>query len=150
MMIRNWQELQPYFHQLQDLEAGCFAAAAWDRKTWEKLFENRKLFVTFEFQQGTLAGFVVVAQVGDEGELLRIGVRENWRRKGIGRRLLESALQALRLSGVATLFLEVREGNQPAVRFYRQFGCRQTGKRKNYYSQPAGDALLFSYQINQT
>lgn len=147
MMVRSWQEMQPYLVQLQAVEAECFATSAWDLMTWERLFANRKLFVSMDVQQELLTGFAVAAQGADEGELLRIGVREQWRRKGVGGRLLENIIQTLGNSGIATLYLEVREDNQPAVEFYRQCGCEQTGRRNNYYSQPVGDALLFSYHI---
>jgi len=39
--------------------------------------------------------------------------------------------------------LEVRESNRPAIELYRSMGFAPVAVRRNYYSQPSEDALVF-------
>ena len=83
-----------------------------------------------------------------EAELLKLTVREGWRRRSIGNKLLETLEKRLLQAGVCWLFLEVRSANFPAISFYRRVGFTQVGMRINYYSQPKDDALIFKKPIN--
>ena len=86
-----------------------------------------------------LAGCVLAGTVLDEGEILRICVREEHRQKGLGHALLRALFAAC--PGIRTWFLEVREGNRAAVRLYEAEGFTPTGVRKNYYRNPSENAL---------
>ena len=71
-----------------------------------------------------------------EGEIHTIGLLPEYQGKGLSHRLLQPLLQvADRLH--APMFLEVREGNEPAVSLYESYGFEKAGLRKNYY-QPSG------------
>ncbi|MFN7958351.1 MAG: GNAT family N-acetyltransferase [Holophagaceae bacterium] len=83
--------------------------------------------------------------VAGEAELLRLAVDPAHRGGGLGRRLLEACQEALAAEGMATLYLEVRASNQPAIRLYRACGWQRCGLRSGYY--PDGeDALLFRWE----
>lgn len=84
------------------------------------------------------AGFAMSRRVQDEAEVLSIVVAASHRDEGLGRRLLGVHLSRLAETGVATVFLEVEEGNLPAERLYRHFGFREVGRRKGYYPKPDG------------
>jgi ribosomal-protein-alanine N-acetyltransferase len=45
--------------------------------------------------------------------------------------------------------LEVRASNTPAIALYEKAGFTLVGKRKNFYSFPKEDALLYNYYIEQ-
>ena len=49
---------------------------------------------------------------------------------------------ASQLAGLAirTVFLEVEEGNKPALRLYARAGFREVGRRPEYYAQASGAA----------
>jgi ribosomal protein S18 acetylase RimI-like enzyme len=79
-----------------------------------------------------------------EAELLRIAVDPAHRGQGWGRVLLEACQRDLAEEGMASLFLEVRASNAPAIGLYRACGWARCGRRGSYY--PDGeDALLFRY-----
>lgn len=87
-----------------------------------------------------LIGFAILAINGSaadpEGEIHTIGLLPEYQGKGLSHRLLQPLLQvADRLH--APMFLEVREGNEPAVGLYERYGFEKAGLRKNYY-QPSG------------
>ncbi len=98
-------------------------------------------------EPGRLAGYALFSIVAGEAELLRIAVDPECRRKGIGRRLFSRMLEKLRAEKAEKLFLEVRSKNEAAIGLYRSFGMTGAGCRKNYYSNPAEDALIMTREI---
>lgn len=69
---------------------------------------------------GRILGFATVADVGaGDGELEDLFVDPLWHRRGIARRLLRDAVEALRESGPRRLWVV---GNPQALAFYRAVG----------------------------
>jgi len=83
----------------------------------------------------------------DEAEIHRLVVAPDLRRRGIGRALLDACLHRLAGLGARYCFLEVRAGNVPALSLYRRAGFRPVGRRRNYYREPAEDALLLAIDL---
>lgn len=94
-------------------------------------------------EQGAPLGFLLARVTGDEAEILSLGVTSGARRRGLGRALLEAAIEGLGPRAVS-LFLEVAETNAAARALYRRLGFREVGRRKGYYRPPAApaDALV--------
>jgi ribosomal protein S18 acetylase RimI-like enzyme len=65
-------------------------------------------------------GFTHVARLG-------MGVRSEWRRQGIGRRLLDACLTLARNSGIEKVELEVFSDNIGAIRLYESVGFSREG-----------------------
>jgi ribosomal protein S18 acetylase RimI-like enzyme len=59
-----------------------------------------------------------------------MGVRREWRRRGIGRRLLEACLWQALQAGLEKVELEVYPDNQPAVLLYKGFRFVEEGLRR--------------------
>ncbi|MDD5832257.1 MAG: ribosomal protein S18-alanine N-acetyltransferase [Clostridiales bacterium] len=91
-----------------------------------------------------VAGFGLL-RCFDDAEVVRIAVRSEYRREGIGSRLLEGLISEAKRRKVSGIFLEVRSSNLAAVSMYRRAGFTEEGIRKNYYSSPAEDALIMRY-----
>ncbi|MBX9741751.1 MAG: ribosomal protein S18-alanine N-acetyltransferase [Beijerinckiaceae bacterium] len=85
-----------------------------------------------------LLGFAISRTVPPEGEILTIAVDAAFRRHGVGGILLREHLARIAAKGVKTLFLEVDEGNAPALKLYRRFGFQQVGVRAGYYAKKDG------------
>ena len=81
---------------------------------------------------GRAAAFSLFRTIADEGELLLLGVAPEFRRRGIGRKLLDHFLHHAQDTGASRVHLEVREGN-PAVVLYRHAGFTLAGRRPKYY-----------------
>ena len=86
------------------------------------------------------AGMVMWRTTVDEAEILTIAVLPPWRRRGLGQRLLQTALDAIAQTNVHTVFLEVAENNPVAQTLYRKHGFSQVGRRSGYYNSI--DALV--------
>jgi len=91
-----------------------------------------------------LVAYGVLASGMDEAHLLNLCVREEFRSRGLGRRLLEHLLDLSQQSGARTAYLEVRPANTGAIRLYQGLGFVQIGVRRGYYQADVGreDALV--------
>jgi ribosomal-protein-alanine N-acetyltransferase len=95
------------------------------------------------------AGFALLRTMLDEEELLLFAIVPQWRRRGLGGKLLAQVLATAKALGVRRMLLEMRQGNT-AESLYRAFSFIPVGKRPNYYRTPNGerlDAITFSCDI---
>jgi len=100
-------------------------------------------YLTYEcrvaVEGGAVVGFIVARPVtGQEWEILNLAVAPQVRRQGIARQLLGDILA--RHAG--EFFLEVRESNIPARRFYKYAGFQDITKRLQYYCNPVESAIV--------
>ena len=83
-------------------------------------------------------GFVMSRMAADEAEILSIVVAGGRRRSGLGQSLLCAHMAQLAARGAARLFLEVEEGNAPAIGLYHRLGFETVGRREGYYPKSDG------------
>ena len=93
---------------------------------------------------GNVVGMIVVWLIVDEAHVATIATHPNYRRQGIGKRLLAHALRHLIQDGERSSFLEVRESNIAAQEMYLKFGYEATGRRRHYYRDNDEDAILMN------
>ncbi|MBK7249525.1 MAG: ribosomal protein S18-alanine N-acetyltransferase [Gammaproteobacteria bacterium] len=93
---------------------------------------------------GELIGYGILSAGAGEAHILNICVREEFRCRGVGRRLLEHLMALAREEGMSEVFLEVRPSNTAAIRLYQSLGFRQIGMRRGYYQASGGreDAVV--------
>jgi len=94
-----------------------------------------------------LIGFVVLRQVGDDGEILQIAVDKSSRRCGVGDLLMTAAIDYAAEEGFMSVFLEVRESSTAAVSLYKKHGFEPIRTRKDYYNDPIEDAIIMKRDI---
>ena len=107
---------------------------------------NPRDYLAYDFWVATaadaVAGFLVFRQVApDEGEILNLAVSPDFRRQGVAKRLLQTALQDF--SG--TFFLEVRESNRGALELYKSLGFQEFSRRSEYYQFPSESAIVMKF-----
>jgi ribosomal-protein-alanine N-acetyltransferase len=93
---------------------------------------------------GKVVGMIVVWLIVDEAHVATLATHPEFRRQGIGQRLLSHALRDLIQEGARRSFLEVRESNLAAQEMYRKFGYEETGRRRRYYRDNDEDAILMN------
>ncbi len=86
-----------------------------------------------------VVGFAVTLDTVGEQEILNLAVAQASRRTGVGT-LLVSAVGRR----TDAIHLEVRERNEPAVRFYKRLGFTVESRRTAYYSNPPDNALVMT------
>ncbi len=93
-----------------------------------------------------IIGYLLAYHIVDEGHLLNIAIRPDFRGQGLGRHLLEYWLQIGIREKWVVAYLEVRAGNIPAIELYRSCGFTEMGLRKKYYAD-GEDALVMVKQF---
>ncbi len=93
-----------------------------------------------------IAAMIVSWIIVDEMHIATIATHPEFRRQGIGERILRQALVDGRQSGARMAFLEVREANEAAQAMYRKFGFHATGRRPRYYRDNGEDAILMTLE----
>ncbi len=66
------------------------------------------------------------------------------RGRGIARELLARHLGRLAALGIARVFLEVDDGNRPALQLYARAGFREVGRRAGYYARAEGSGAALT------
>ena len=90
---------------------------------------------------GEVAGYHCWWLLGGELQVLNLATAPRYRRRGVAALLLEHALEQAAGEGLERALLEVRAGNDAAIRLYRRYGFKLYGRRAGYYAD-GEDALL--------
>jgi len=96
---------------------------------------------------GRVAGMLVGWFIVDEIHIATIATHPDFRRQGIGEKLLALALDSARAEGAISSFLEVRESNAAALEMYHKFGYVEDGRREGYYRDNCEDAILMTLKM---
>ena len=124
------------------IEKRCFPKDPWSKQAFEEIIYNPSYHNFTAKDEGSTAGYICGYIVADELNIADLAVDWEYRRKGIGMALLSYLLQYARNKGCTSAYLEVRASNEAAISLYRKAGFEGNSKRKNYYQNPAEDALL--------
>jgi len=87
-------------------------------------------------------GYTGIVKKNKSGHITTIAVRSDFKRKKIGTLLLISLIRKAIKRGIKRLFLEVRQSNIIAQKFYERFNFFTAGKIRRYYSDSGEDALI--------
>lgn len=134
--------------KIQEIEReGFLSPWSFDGYKDELLREDSKAVVA-EIR-GEVIGFILARLIttANESEILNIAVREQFRREGIGKLLLEAIIEFLKASEIESVWLEVRKSNFTAQNFYRRNGFELCGERKKFYINPSEDALVMKLNL---
>ena len=96
---------------------------------------------------GSPIGFAIARVVGEEGEILSLGVTSQRRRSGVGTKLVKAVLGRAATMGARQIFLEVAEDNEAGRALYGALGFKVVGRRLGYCRRGASapvDALTMS------
>ena len=118
------------------IQTACPEAADWDVADYLKY----EFLVAVEGPG--IAGFLVSRTVApDEREILNLAVAPEFRRKQVARGLLENFLRDFH----GAVYLEVRESNAVAIKFYNSMEFKEFSYRKKYYAEPLDTAIVMKF-----
>lgn len=91
---------------------------------------------------GQAIGYAGMWTIMDEAHITNIAVREAFRGRKLGDRLLDELMQTASYLGMERMTLEVRVTNRVAQSLYEKKGFKPAGIRKGYYSDNNEDAVI--------
>ena len=141
--------MQPeHVEAVKDLLDTCFDENSWSVESIQSELEKADSRCTVAVEDSKVVGFLAFEQIADEGSIVEIAVSPDHRRRGIARALICEALQVC--EGLRTVFLEVREGNAPAVALYESLGFERIAIRRGYYDKPKENAIIMRKNYENT
>ena len=130
---------------LASIHQRCFPNY-WNSDAFTDFFSvSGTLAMVAESENGEALGMMVCRMLYEQADIITIAVLPDFRRCGIARNLLSHAMQQLASKGANTMFLDVEEGNDAAIKLYESYGFSYISRRKLYYRQKDGsftDALV--------
>jgi ribosomal-protein-alanine N-acetyltransferase len=115
----------------------------WPERSFHfELTENPVARTWVAESSGRMAAMLVLWLIVDEAHIATIATHPDFRRQGIGERLMIAALVSARNEGATRAFLEVRAGNAAAMALYKKYGFVVAGLRPRYYKDNNEDAIL--------
>jgi len=126
------------------LHCACFPEDPWNSLAIAEIMNIAGFFGHIAWVDEMPAGFALALHLGEECEILALGVLPSRRREGIGSALLDAICVEGRVRGARRIVLEVAVDNRAALSVYTARGFIQVGHRWNYYRQAGsrGDALV--------
>ena len=99
-------------------------------------------------------GYALLKRLPGRIEILNLVIFPLFRSKGYGRILLQTIEDVSHSEGCTGIWLEVQDGNQPAVELYLSGGYLPVGRRRGYYTAASGegepaDAILMEKCLSE-
>jgi ribosomal-protein-alanine N-acetyltransferase len=93
-------------------------------------------------------GVLLAWSVVDELHVINVATHPDFRRRGVARALLSTAVERAVHGGARLVLLEVRRSNRAAIELYRGQGFSVMGVRRAYYSDNSEDAIEMMLAID--
>jgi ribosomal-protein-alanine N-acetyltransferase len=127
---------------VQAIERQVFASP-WPKNAYaSELSQNRQASYLVLREDRELVGYAGLWKVVHEAHVTTIGVRSRDQGKGYGKTLFAALIQRSYDLGARWMTLEVRAGNDHAIRLYEWFGFKSIGRRRGYYTDNGEDAVI--------
>lgn len=130
---------------VSEIEKECFSKPWSERALADGIARGDARYFVAQSESGETVGYIGSHAVLGEVGVTNVAVKCGFRRQGIGESLLRALMKECEVHGDELLTLEVRESNASAISFYEKLGFENVGIRKNFYSSPTEDALLYTY-----
>jgi len=95
---------------------------------------------------GKVVGYIALVDYGREAKIISFAVKREFRGKGIGTKLLKTAIERCKQRGKERILLEVRVSNTTAQRLYKKNGFKIIDVIPNYYDD-GEDAYLMALDL---
>ncbi len=119
--------------------------------TFNQLGDELQLPMGWHFTLKSAAGmhgYIFGITVAGEAEIRKLAIQRDFRRQGLGHRLLERVWRHLITQKATSCFLEVREENTAATALYQKNLFQTVGSRLGYYKLPPGNALILRKDLS--
>ena len=132
--------------EIAELEKECFATPWSETSLRDELTNETARFYVLRDNE-KLLGYIGSNNICNEVYITNVAVNSECRGKGYGQKLVNHLLKQSELEKAFFATLEVRESNENAIALYEKCGFKKIGERKNFYSKPTENALIYTYYI---
>ena len=134
--------------EIAEIERLCFSLP-WSENALRDELDNVNAHFLTALTFGRVSGYIGVIEICGEADITNVAVQPDFRRMGIGKKLLDTAEKQATERKCESITLEVRESNKPAISLYSGNGYTRIGIRKNFYEKPTENAVLMTKQLTE-
>lgn len=116
--------------------------APWSERSFRNELDHPHGFFLVALLDGIIVGYGGFWMVIDEAHITTVAVSKSHQREGIGTKLVIELLRRAKETGMTCSTLEVRAGNESAIKLYEKMGYVIAARRKAYYPDNKEDALV--------
>lgn len=131
-----------HISQIALLEEECFSTP-WSENALLEEIENENSHFLVAFSDKVL-GYIGVQEICCEAYITNVAVFNEYRKLGIGRNLLVTAVDNAKSRNCNFITLEVRESNKSAISLYESESFEVAGVRKNFYVSPTENGIIYT------
>lgn len=141
-MIETVAMSREHIQDVVEVEEACFSIP-WTKEDFKREVEENKMAIyRVALCDGKVIGYAGMWHVINEGHITNVAVLQEYRKQGIGERLLQELIEIAEEKEMIGLTLEVKITNIAAQKLYTKYGFRPEGIRKKYYSDTGEDAVI--------
>lgn len=137
-----------YISLISEFESKYFGSEAYSFDSLNDILKdnyilknNTNLFVIVNNEE--LIGYIIFSILDDFTDIYKIFIREKDRYNGYATKLIDKVYELAKKLHSKKIMIEVRRNNLNAINFYKKNNFDQISVRKDYYSNPVDDALIF-------
>ena len=128
----------------------CFPNDFWKEEDWESLLRDERAIYYALLDDGRIVGDLFLYNWQGEQDyvkLMHISVHPDYRKQGLGERLMTHAQQEMKELGMGRFRGETRASNLPMQRLFEKMGYRLDRVEENYYHNPEESAYKYLLQF---
>jgi len=134
--------------EIAGIEKECFSSPWSEESVLNEIRSDDSVFLIAKFNKD-LVGYISAKKILGEVYVNNLAVKKAFRRNGIGTVLLNSLISFSESENCSLITLEVRVSNSAARKLYESFGFRPLGERKNFYTLPVEDAVIYTLYLKE-
>ena len=134
--------------EIAELEKECFSEPWSEDSLKDELTNETARFYVLRDNE-KLLGYIGANNICGEIYITNVAVNSACRGKGYGKKLVNHLTRQSKLEKALFVTLEVRKSNANAIALYEKCGFKKIGERKNFYSKPTEDALIYTYYLEE-
>ncbi len=134
--------------EIAELEKECFSEPWSETSLKDELSNETARFYVIRDNENLL-GYIGANNICNEVYITNVAVNSSCRGKGYGKNLVNHLIKQSEAENAFFITLEVRKSNENAIKLYEKCGFKLIGERKNFYSKPTEDALIYTYYIEE-
>lgn len=132
-----------HIEEIAKIEKECFSSP-WSEEGLKSELDNAFARFYVAFSGDRIAGYIGSHNVLGEAYITNVAVLPEFRRKGVGKALVEFLVNKMKAEKAEFVTLEVRKSNQNAISLYEKCGFEKVGERKDFYEKPREDGVLMT------
>jgi ribosomal-protein-alanine N-acetyltransferase len=128
-----------YSKQILEFEKSFTNNEKYNKKQLNDVLTSKTYFNIGYFIRGELIGYLIANVTDVSVDLFKIFVKDDYREKGIGKKLINYLINHHRNKPI---YVEVLHTNSVAITMYLKLGFNKINERKNYYGNGKNAIIL--------